>query len=107
VRHQVRGLDPDSRKPERIRDRGDDRHGAVRRHGQDTLDVAAPRNRDHAVDVAEVKNFGGVGLGKAGRVRIPIDRDREEPELASADDCTPLVTAPADEEHSLLHRRRC
>ena len=108
VRHQVRGVVADSRQAERLRDGGDDGHGAVGRDGEDAVHGVAAADLDHALDVLEVDRLAGVGDGEPERVRIPVDGDDAQAELLRAHDRAPLVAARADEQNRLsLHRRRC
>ena len=107
VGHQVRRLDADPRQPERLRDRGDDRHRAVRRHCQHPVDSRLAPDGNHSLDVGrEVDHVRLVGVREADRLRIAVDRDDAEPELLRAKDGAPLVAAGADEEDG-LHRGRC
>ena len=108
VRHRVRDVGADARQAERLRDRGDDRHGAVGGDRQRAVDAVPPRDLDHAVHVLEVDDLADVGGLEAERGAVPVDGDDAEPELLRAPDRAALVAARADEEDGLsAHPRRC
>ena len=59
------------------------------------------------LDVREVDDLALVRRGEPGSVRVPVDRDDAEPQLARALDRPALVPPRADEEDRSLHRGRC
>jgi hypothetical protein len=59
---------------------------------------------DERVDVPDVEHLRNVRLAKAGGVRVAVDGDDLEPELARLHDRAPLVDARTDEEKCPLHR---
>ena len=101
VRHQVGGLGADSREPERLCDRCDDRHGAVGRDGEDAVDAVAPRDLGDPCDVREVDRLAHIGHLQAGRIGVAVDGDGTEAELLRPQDRAALVAPGADEEDGL------
>ena len=98
VRHQVRRLGADPRKPARLRDRRDDRHRPVGRHRQHAVELDVGDRRQHRLDIGEVDDEANVGLGEPERVPVPVHREHAQPELLRPQDRVSLVTARADEE---------
>ena len=105
VRHRVGDVGADSRQAERIRDCGDDRHGAVGGHRQRAVDSVPPSDLDHVVHILEVHDLADVGNLEPGRGAVPVDRHDAKPELPCAQDRAALVPACADEEDGLSAHR--
>ena len=103
VRHQVSGLRADPRQAERLGHSGDDRDRAVRGHGQHAVDFVPASGVGDGLDVGEVDDVPLVGRREAGRVRVAVDGDDAQAELARALDRTPLVPSRADHEDRSLH----
>ena len=103
VHHRVGRLGSDSREPEPLGHRRDDRHrtiGSDRHHAGDAMPL--PRCRD-CVEVEDVRHLGYVRLSQPRSVRIAVDRDDAGTELTHAGDRAALVPARSDEEDA-LHR---
>jgi hypothetical protein len=62
---------------------------------------------NHPIEVAEIDDFAGVGLGETGSGGVPVHRDHPKPEAPSLLDRAALVPAGADEEDGSRHGRRC
>ena len=103
VRHQPRRLGADPGQAERLGHLRHDRDGPVGGDRQHAVDAVAAADVDHRRHVAEVHDLEGVGLGKPERLRVAVDGDRLETELARARDRSALVPAGADEEDGLAH----
>ena len=104
VRHQVRRLDADPRQPASLRDRGDDRDGAVGADRQHAVELEPLRRLQHRCDVREVDDLRDVGLGEPRRLGVPVDGGDPQPELLRAQDRAPLMAPRADEENGLHGR---
>jgi hypothetical protein len=98
VSEAMRRLRPDPRQAERLRDGGDDGHGAVRRHRQHAVDLVPARDLPHRGDVGEVDRLSSIGLAEPERLGVPVDRDRTQAELLRPQDRAALVAAGADEQ---------
>ncbi len=106
VGHPVRGVDSDTREAELVRHGGNDRHGAVGRDRQHTVDALSAADLGDRGNVGEVHDLGDVGRGEPGRVRIAIDGDDSQVACACVLDRAALVATCADEEDG-LHGGRC
>ena len=103
VGHQVGRLGADPGQAEALGDRRHDGNGAVGRDGQDSVDgVAAPGFCD-GVHVREVDDLTDVGLAEPERLRVTVDGDDAQPQVARVPDRALLVPARADEENRPVH----
>ena len=98
VGHAVRDVASDRGKPEALRHRRDDRHGAVGGDRQRTVDLVPPRDLLDRVHVGEVDDLCHVGELEARGGGVPVDRDDAEPPVARLGDRAALMAARADEE---------
>ena len=98
VGHAVRDVASDGGKPEALRHRRDDRHGAVGGDRQRTVDLVPPRDLFDRVHVGEVDDLCDVGQLEARGGGVPVDRDDAEPPVARLGDRAALMAARADEE---------
>ncbi len=101
----MRRLGADAGEAERLGDRRDDRHGAVRRHGQHAVHADPARDLDDGVDVREVDDLGDVGGHEAGRLAITVDGRDAQATGARLFDRAALMSSRADKEDRCHGRR--
>ena len=101
VRHQVRGLPADPGQAEILGDGRHDRDGPVGRDGEDAVDAVAAPDRGYRRGVGEVDDLADVGDPEPRCVRVAVDGDDANAELARALDRATLVPACADEQDGL------
>ena len=99
MRQQVRGLRPDSGEPERLRDGGHHRNGAIRGHGEHPVDPDSLRDLEHFRNGGEVDHLGDVGLREARRLLVAVDRDDTQPARSCLRDRAALMAPRAHEEN--------
>ena len=103
VRHQVGGLAPDPGQAEVFGNRGDDRNGAIGGDRENAVDRVTPSNLCDRRHVSEVDDLRDVGDSEPGSVRVAVDGDDAQFELARTFDRMLLVASRADEQHR-FHR---
>ena len=101
VRHALRRRHADARQLERLRDCGHDRYGTIGGDCHHPVDVVAPADFRHSLDVREVHELAHVGRLEAESARVPVDRDHAVAELSHPHDGAALMSPAADEEDGL------
>jgi hypothetical protein len=96
---------PDAREAERLGDRCDHRHCAIRGDGQHSVHTDSARDLHDGLGVREVDDLGNVGGDEAGRVAVTVDRCDAQAARARPLDRAALMSSRADKEDRCHGRR--
>ena len=99
VGHETCCLDADPGQSEPLRDSRGDRHRAIARDRDDSVDRVAPADLDDLLQVIEVGRLSDVGHVEADRGRVSIDSDDAPTGFPGLADCRELGDARPQKEH--------